>query len=180
MFSLSGKTSLLFHWVMIMNKMREIRVEKVVLNMGCGTTYSLENAKKILELVSGRKTVLIKTWKRSTFNFPKGKEIGCKVTIRNGSKKLLKKLLEAKENLEESNFDSTGNLSFGVKEYIDVPDMEYDPNIPVTGFDVCVTLERPGYSVKKRKVSGKVGKKHLIKKEEAIEFMKNEFGVKVR
>ena len=70
---LSERQNLLFHLVMIMNKMRDIRVEKVVLNMGCGTGYSLENAKKILELVSGKKTVLIKTWKRSTFNFPKGK-----------------------------------------------------------------------------------------------------------
>ena len=96
------------------------------------------------------------------------------------TKELLKRLLEAKENLEESNFDDTGNLSFGIKEYIDVPGMEYDPSIAITGFDVSVTLERPGYSVKKRKIAGKIGKGHLIKKEEAVEFMRKEFGVEVR
>ena len=162
-----------------MTIMRGIRIEKIVLNMGCGSGYSIENAKKLLENVAGKKTVVIKTKKRSTFGATKGKEIGCKVTVRKNTKDFLKKLLEAKENLEESNFDDTGNLSFGIKEYIEVPGMEYDPNIPITGFDVCVTLERPGYSIKRRKIAGKIGKRHLIKKEEAIEFIKNEFGFKV-
>jgi len=160
--------------------MKEIRIEKVVLNIGCGTKYPIANAKKILEGLSGKKAIVMKSKRRSTFGVTKGKEIGCKVTIRKNTKELLKRLLEAKENLEESNFDDTGNLSFGIKEYIDVPGMEYDPGITITGFDVSVTLERPGYSVKKRKIAEKIGKGHLIKKEEAIEFMRKEFGVEVR
>lgn len=163
-----------------MNKMREIRIGKIVLNIGCGAGYLIANAKKILEKISGKKVIIIKSNKRSTFGFPKGKDIGCKVTIRENTKNFLKRLLETKEILEESNFDDTGNLSFGIKEYIDVPGMEYDPSIVMTGFDVSVTLERPGYSVKKRKISSKIGKRHIIKKEEAIEFIKKEFEVKVR
>ena len=162
-----------------MSRMREIRIEKIVLNIGCGAGYSIESAKKLLEKISGKTAIVIKTKRRSTFGVPKGKEIACKVTIRKNTKEFLKRLLEAKEKLEESNFDNTGNLSFGIKEYIDVPGMEYDPSIAITGFDVCVTLERPGYSIKRRKIAGKIGKGHLIKKEEAIEFIKNEFGVRV-
>ena len=160
--------------------MKKIRIEKVVLIIGCGTNYPIENAKKILEEVSGKKAIVVKTKRRSTFGVTKGKEIGCKVTIRKNTKEFLKRILEAKEKLEESNFDDTGNLSFGIKEYIDVPGMEYDPSIAITGFDVSVTLERPGYSIKRRKIAGKIGKGHLIKKEEAIEFIRKEFGVKVR
>ena len=162
-----------------MNKMKDIRIEKIVLNIGCGVKYQIENARKILENISGKKAVITKTVKRSTFGVPKGKNIGCKVTIRKNKKEFLKRLFEAKEELNESNFDDTGNLSFGIKEYIDVPGMEYDPGIPITGFDVSVTLERPGYSIARRKISSKIGKGHRIKKEEAISFIK-EFGIKVR
>ncbi|MCX6819024.1 MAG: 50S ribosomal protein L5 [Candidatus Aenigmarchaeota archaeon] len=161
-----------------MNPMLEIRVEKIVLNIGCGTTHKLEHAKIIVEKVSGSKSVITKTRKRSTFNVPKDKPIGCKVTIRKKTKELLKRLLEAKENkLAASNFDATGNVSFGIKEYIEVPGLEYDPQIAILGFDVSVALERPGYKVRRRKITSKLGKKHQITKEEAISFMKKEFNV---
>jgi large subunit ribosomal protein L5 len=160
--------------------MREIRIEKITLNVGCGTKTNLENAKKILEQLSQRKVVITKTRKRTTFNVPKNKPIGCKVTIREEVEKFLRPLLEAKENkLSIRSFDSTGNFSFGIKEYIDVPGMEYDPKIGIMGMDVCVTLERPGYRVKRKRLSGKIGKNHLITKNEAVDFVKSKFGVAV-
>lgn len=160
--------------------MRKINIEKIVLNIGCGANVNTEYAKTILESITGSKAVITIAKKRSTFGVPKGKPIGCKVTIRKNANELLKRLLEAKENkLQESNFDDTGNFSFGVTEYIDVPGMEYDPKIGILGFDVSVALERPGYSVKKRKIGSKIGKKHLITREEAIEFVKKEFGVNI-
>jgi large subunit ribosomal protein L5 len=158
--------------------MRDIRVEKIVLNIGCGADGNVEHARTILERVTGAKPVITATKKRSTFGGAKGKPIGCKVTIRNGKIDLLKKLLEARENkLKQSNFDSTGNLSFGIKEYIEIPGMEYDPQIGIMGFDVAIALERPGYSIKRRRMTSKLGKKHIITKEEAMEFMKKEFKV---
>ena len=158
--------------------MRDIKVEKIVLNVGCGTTLNIEHAKTILEKVTGAKAVITKTKRRSTFGVPKNKEIGCKVTIRKNTAELLKRLFEAKENnIKKDSFDSTGNLSFGIKEYIEVPGMDYEPQIGIVGFDVSVSLERPGYSIKKRKIKSKIGKKHLITKEDAIEFIKKEFGV---
>ncbi len=65
-----------------------------------------------------------------------------------------------------------GNFSFGIKEYIDLPNVNYDPDIGILGMDVCVTLERPGFRVKKKLKSSKIGKKHLITKDETIEWLK--------
>ena len=164
-----------------MNINKKIRIEKIVLNIGCGTKGNIEHAKTIIEKISARKSVITKTKKRSTFNVPKNKPIGCKVTIRKNTGSFLKKLLTAKENiLLESNFDNTGNVSFGIKEYIEIPNMEYEPKIGILGLDVCVRLERPGFSVKIRKLNSKIGKKHLISKPEAIKFMQENFNIKIR
>ena len=163
-----------------MNVMRNIRIEKVVLNIGCGTKLKLEHARTILERVANTKAVITRTKKRSLFGVGKDKEIGCKIIIRKGTYEFLKRLLEAKENkLETKNFDSTGNLSFGIKEYIDIPGMEYDPEIGVIGFDVCITLERPGFSIKRKRIPKKIGKKHAITKEDAINFIKEKFNITV-
>jgi large subunit ribosomal protein L5 len=72
-----------------------------------------------------------------------------------------------------------GNFSFGIKEYIDLPGMKFDPDIGIFGMDVCVTLERRGYRVKRKRLKSKVGKKHLISKQEAIEWVKREFEVEI-
>ncbi len=160
--------------------MKNIRVEKITLNVGCGIKMPIENARTVLKDFSGGKVVVTKTHKRSTFNVPKNKEIGCKITLRRDTDKFLKRLFEAKENkLTEKNFDNTGNFAFGIKEYIDVPGMQYDPKLGAVGFDVCVTLERPGYSVKRKMLSKKIGKKHVIQKDEAIDFVKKHFGIVV-
>jgi len=48
------------------------------------------------------------------------------------------------------------------------------------GLDVAVNLERPGYSIKKRKSQvKKIGKQHLISKEDAIQFIKQKFNLKI-
>ena len=86
---------------------------------------------------------------------------------------MLKRLLVAKENtLQEKNFDNNGNFSFGIPEYIDIEGLEYDPDLKIIGLEVAVTLERPGFRVKKRKVkSARIGKSHQITKQEAIAFV---------
>ncbi len=62
--------------------MRLIRVEKAVLNIGCGTKLPIENAKTVLERLTNATVVITKTKRRSTFNVPRDKPIGCKVTVR--------------------------------------------------------------------------------------------------
>lgn len=164
------------------NPMREIRIEKVTLNIGCGESgEKVERAKKLLEKLTGKKVVITKTHKRTTFGMARNRPIGAKVTLRKKHAiEFLKKALKAIDNkLPASCFDELGNFSFGIKEYIDIPGIKFDPEIGILGMDVCVTLERPGYRVKRKKLKSKIGKNHLIKKEEAIEWVKKTFGVEI-
>ena len=164
--------------------MRGIRIEKLTLNIGLGEPgEKLNMMKSLLERISGTKAVKTTAKKRiPTWHVRPGLEIGVKTTIRGKkAEELLKNLLKAKGNkLKESCFDNTGNVNFGVEEYIDIPGVKYDPKIGMRGLNVCVSLERPGYRVKKRRIRpSKIGKSHVIKKEEAMEFMKKKFGVVV-
>ncbi len=46
--------------------------------------------------------------------------------------------------------------------------------------DVCVTLERPGFRVmRKKRGRSKIPRRHRLTKEEAIEFIEKTFGIKV-
>ena len=161
-----------------MNKMKEIMIEKLTLNMGAGESGpKVEKSKTIIEKISGDKKVMItKTEGRTTFGMAQKRDIGVKVTLRGEDAiELLKKLLEAVEKrLKPSQFDSTGNFSFGIKEYINIPGIKYDP-------DVGVTLKRPGFRVKKKRIKpGKIGKTHKITPAESIEWVKKKFGIEVK
>ncbi len=166
-----------------MNSMKQIRIEKVTINVGCaGDMQKIEKAKKILEKMTGKKPVITLSRKRSTFGIAKGKPVGVKVTLRKqDAYEFFKKVLKAVDNtIKASQLDKDGNINIGIKEYIDIPGMKYDPEIGMLGFDVAITLERPGYRVKRRKVKkSKIGKKHKISKEEVIKWLKEEFGVNV-
>jgi len=89
--------------------------------------------------------------------------------------------LAAKDNaIESKNFDNQGNFGFGIREHIDLAKVKYDPKLGIRGFDVLVTLKRPGYRVKRRKIDKRrIPLKHVIPREEAIEFVKQKFGVVV-
>jgi large subunit ribosomal protein L5 len=158
-----------------MNKMREIKIEKVTVNVGCGGDLDkIERAKKLLELLTGQKPVVTISRKRSTFGIAKGKPVGVKVTLRKKkAEEFLQKVLEAKKYTIKSSQISNGTFSIGVAEYIELPGVKYQHEIGTLGFDVCVTLERPGFRVKRVKVKkAKIGKKHIINKEDVIEWLK--------
>lgn len=164
--------------------MRDIGIEKVTLNIGTGEPGAkLEKARKLLKMITGMTVVSTVTQKRiPTWKIRPGLEIGCKVTVRGKkAKELLKRLLQGAGNkIEEYKFDKQGNVSFGVKEYLDVPGLKYDAEIGVIGFNVAVTLKRPGFRIKRRRLKRKeVPKRHMISKENAIEFMKKEFNITV-
>ncbi len=167
------------------NPMRKILVEKVTVNIGTGQPgEALDNAKGLIErLCEGRKPVETVAKRREpAFKLRKGLQIGTMVTLRGkDARSFLEKALAAKrKTLKSGNFDREGNFSFGVAEYIDFPGAKYDPSIGMYGFDVCVTLVRPGRRVVKRRMrKAKIGKKHRISRDEAIEFAKAEFGVKI-
>jgi large subunit ribosomal protein L5 len=163
--------------------MRKIRLSKVTLNMSAGEAGpKLEKSQKIMEKIVGKKAVITKTHDRNTFGMAKGRPIGVKITLRGAeAMELLKRLIKAKEGkLKPSQFDSSGNFSFGVHEYINIPGIKYDPEVGILGMDVCVTLERPGYRVKKRRIRpAKLGGDHQISKEDAIKWAEAELGVKM-
>ena len=164
------------------NPMRRIFVEKVVLNIGCGgDVQKIERAFKLLQKLTNRKPVITYSRKRSTFGIPKGRPIGVKVTLRKKEAvEFLKKAFKAIDKLSTKSFDDWGNFSFGIKEYIDFPNVKYDPKLGIKGMDICVSLERPGYRIKRRKIGRRrIGKKHKITKEEAINFVEGIFAVKV-
>lgn len=166
-----------------MNPMKDIRLEKIVVNIGAGEAGpKLEKSKKLLETLTNKKVVTTQTHKRTTFGTPKKRPIGVKVTLRgDDAVKFLKKAFHAVESrLKPSQFDTSGNFSFGIAEYIHMQGVKYDPDIGILGMDVCVTLKRPGFRIRKRSIRPKkIGKSHLIKPKEAIEWVQKQFGVTV-
>ena len=117
-----------------------------------------------------------------TWEIRKGEPIGCKITLRGAeADEILKRMLYAKDGkLKQSNFDLEGNVAFGIHEYIDIQGIKYDPEIGIFGLNVNITLEKPGYSVKRRRLRpAKTPKNHKITQQEAIEFMKEKFGVEI-
>ena len=167
-----------------MNPMQKTRLAKVTLNIGAGKDQTkLEKGIYLIKSITGIDPVKTITQKRiPSWGVRPGLPIGCKLTLRKEkAKEILKRLLVAKDNtLKLNNIDSCGNVSFGIEEYIDIPDVPYDPKIGVLGLQVCITLEKPGFRIKHRKVRGKkISKKHSVKQEDAVHFLEDEFEVKI-
>ncbi|MBI5696912.1 MAG: 50S ribosomal protein L5 [Thaumarchaeota archaeon] len=166
------------------NLMKTIRLEKIVLNMGVGKSGdAIEIAKRALDQISSKKSCArdAKGTQRD-WGVRKGEPIGVAVTIRGEDAAiLLKRLLEAIGNrLKGRSFDNFGNVSFGIKEHIDIPGIKYDPQIGILGMEAAVTLTRPGFSIRVRsRHKASVGTHHRITREEAQEFLTREFGVTI-
>jgi large subunit ribosomal protein L5 len=167
------------------NPMRKIRVGKVVVNIGLGKSgEAIERGKKVLEQVTGQTPAQTRA-KRSVrdFGIHKGEPIGVIVTVRGAATStLMEKLLSARDKkLNESCFDSRGSVSFGIREHIEIPGIRYDPAIGILGMNVSILLERPGFSVARRgRRTSRVGKGHLVSREEAMQYFKEKFGVTIQ
>jgi large subunit ribosomal protein L5 len=166
------------------NIMKNIRIGKVVINIGVGKSGEpIERAKKAIEEIAGQKPSErnAKDTIRD-FGIHKGEPIGVMVTLRKEkAMEILKKLLAAKNNqVKGSSFDNFGNISFGIREHIDIPGVKYKPEIGIVGMDVAIALERPGYRVSRRsRIPAKIGKEHRISKDDAIAFFKEKLSVEV-
>ncbi len=158
------------------NPMRKIKIEKVVLGVS-GIADVLEKGTKLLSFITKRKPAKMKSRKRiPSLNVRPGLEVGAVVTIRKEKEELLKKLLAAVDNTLRRRQISTNNFSFGIKEYLEIPGMEYQRDIGIAGLDVTVVFKRAGRRVKLKKIKkGKVSKKQMISKEEIIKFMEENF-----
>jgi len=167
------------------NVMRQLRVEKIVLNCGCGTDHTrLEKSHKLLQMITGRTPVKVVTQKRIPgWGLRPGLPIATKVTLRGAlAEETLKRLLKANDNvLKPNHFDSAGNIAFSVHECIDIPGVEYDPTIGILGLQVTVTLQRPGFRIRRRKyMNRKIPHASMIAPQEAMDFAQASWGVKVQ
>ena len=166
------------------NQMKKISVAKVVLNMGVGKSGEpIEQAKRALEQIAGQKPNPrnAKATQRD-WGVHKGEPIGVAVTLRRQPAiELIKRLFTAKGNqMNGSSFDDFGNLSFGIKEHIDIPGVKYDPQIGILGLNVSISLTRPGFNIRFRsKHKASVGNHHRITSEDAKKFLTKEFGIEI-
>lgn len=167
-----------------MNSMRDIHIDKVVVNIGVGEAgEKLIKAEKVLELITKRKP--IRTLSRTTnkdLGIRKQMPIGCKVTLRGDeTTSFLKEAFWVKDNkIADYSFDPEGNFSFGIADYTDFKDHKYDPDIGIFGLDICVTLSRAGSRIKRRKrARGKIPKHHKIAPQEAKAFVRSNLNVEV-
>ena len=167
------------------NVMRTPRVEKVTVHMSVGESgKKLSNAEMIMETITGQKPV--RNFAQKTlpaFGIKKGEAIGCKVTLRGEkAEKFLNTAFQIKEkSLNLKSFDKSGNFAFGIEEHTDFPGLEYDPEIGIYGMDVMVSIERPGYRIKRRKIQQKqVPVTHKLTKDDSIAFLNSKYGVEVK
>ena len=164
--------------------MRTPVVEKVIVHMGVGESgQRLVNAENILRNITGQEVV--RCFSKRTlpaFSIKKSEPIGCKVTLRGQkAQQFLETALNiVNKTLVRSQFDSLGNVSFGIEEHTDFPGMKYDPNIGVFGMDVTVVIKRPGERVCKRRIAArKIPTNHRVTVEDAIAFLNESYGVEV-
>lgn len=128
------------------------RVTKITLNMGLGEAVGnkkiLESAAEELALISGQKP-LVTNARKSVANFKirEGWPIGCKVTLRRlRMYEFLDRLINIAiprirdfRGLSQRSFDGRGNYSFGLKEQIVFPEIDYDKVDEIRGMDVTIT-----------------------------------------
>ncbi len=166
------------------NTMLRPRLEKVTVNMSIGKSGEpLEKASKILEQLTEQKPSKRKAKKTiRDFGIRKGEPISCLVTLRGEkSRAFLIRVFKAVDNkVSKDSFDSSGSFSFGIKEHIDIPGTKYMPELGIFGMDVCVSLARAGYRVKRRhRAKSRVGAKHILTPEEGMIFAREELGVEI-
>lgn len=125
------------------------KLEKVVINVACGEAR--DNPKVIeaivgdLGKITGQKAIICKA-KKSVANFKlrEGMPIGCKVTLRGARMyEFVDRLFNVAmprvrdfRGIPANGFDGRGNFSFGLKEQLMFPEIEYDKIDKVRGMDI--------------------------------------------
>ena len=133
------------------NKYMVPKCLKVVLNMGLGADANdkkkLQNCIEDMSLISGQKPVVTK-FKKSISNFKtrRGSTAGVKVTLRkNRMYEFIDRLVNIAlprikdfRGLSSDGFDKFGNYSFGIKEHIIFPEINFDKVDRIRGMDITI------------------------------------------
>ena len=132
------------------------RIEKVVVNCGCGEARDnakvLESVVRDLGTITGQKPIITKA-KKSVANFKlrEGMPIGAKVTLRQDKMwEFLDRLFNVAlprvrdfRGINPNAFDGRGNYALGLKEQLIFPEIEYDKIDKIRGMDIviCTTAQ---------------------------------------
>ena len=127
------------------------KITKIVLNLGLGEAKDdakiIDKAQEELSLIAGQKAIKTKAKKAiAGFKIRAGMPLGVSVTLRN---KIMYEFLDRLINiamprirdfrgLETTSFDGNGNYSFGIKEQIIFPEINYDKIDKVRGLNITI------------------------------------------
>ena len=126
------------------------KLTKVILNMGLGSENDkkkMESALEDLKKISGQNPIITKSRKAiANFKIKENMPIGCKVTIRrNRMYEFIDRLINIAlprtkdfSGLSGKSFDGNGNYTFGIKEHIIFPEIDYDKVDKIRGIDITI------------------------------------------
>lgn len=131
------------------NVMQIPKLDKVVINVGCGSdkdnTKVIESIMNDLAAITGQKPITCRA-KKSVANFKlrDGQVIGVKVTLRADKMyEFVDRLFNVAfprvrdfRGISANSFDGRGNYSTGIKEQLIFPEIEYDKIDKVRGMDI--------------------------------------------
>ena len=133
------------------NVMALPKLTKIVINMGVGQAVNdkkhLTNAVDDLQSISGQKPLVTNARKSvASFKIREGWPMGCKVTLRGKRmydfvERLINVAIPRERDfrgLNPKSFDKQGNYSFGIKEQIIFPEINYDKIDKVRGMDISI------------------------------------------
>ena len=133
------------------NVMAAARLQKIVLNMGCGEAAHdakiLEAAQRDLATIAGQKPLVTRAKKAiSNFKIRESDPVGCKVTLRRARMyEFLDRMVSVAlprirdfRGLNPNGFDQHGNYTFGIKEHYIFPEIQVDKSPYALGMDVTI------------------------------------------
>ena len=139
------------------NDMQIPRLEKIVLNIGCGAeavkdSKKAKSAQEDLTAIAGQKALITKAKKSiASFRVREDMPLGAKVTLRGDRMyDFLDRLVTVAlprvrdfRGIRGKNFDGRGNFAMGLKEHIVFPEIDFDKVDEVWGLDIVITTTAP-------------------------------------
>ena len=126
-------------------------LSKIIVNVGCGeskgNSKEIEAICKDIATITGQKPITTKARKSvANFKVREGETVGVKVTLRGDRMwEFLDRLLSVAlprvrdfRGINPNAFDGRGNYSFGLKEQLIFPEIEYDKVDKIRGMDICI------------------------------------------
>ena len=135
----------------VKNKHEVPKIDKIILNMGLGEDASdgkkLKSCIDDMALITGQKPIITK-FKKSISNFKtrKGSNAGVKVTLRSYKMyEFIDRLINIAlprikdfRGLTAKGIDNACNYSFGIKEHIVFPEVNFDKVDKIRGLDITI------------------------------------------